>query len=157
MTIASRMLARTISTVLLAGAAFGCAYPSRGAPGPAAGGPEYVFALSGLSRPPVLANRDRFECLVRAYYPRTLALYGSRGTAVVLLTVDPDGRVFDAAIQSTSGLPSLDQAALQIARGLRFTPGEFRRRRVWTQFATALVLEPPSAEPRSASPALQGC
>src|SRR5690242_646810 len=129
---------RPLCTLLIAGFA---ATASGCAAGPLVGtsaslqGTEYVFALSALTRAPVLANRDRYACLVQTYYPRALGLYGSRGTPIVRLTVEPSGRVFDASIQKTSGFTSLDQAALQVARGLQFIPGRIRRGAVWTEFA----------------------
>ena len=97
----------------------------------------------------MLANREQFACLVQAYYPRTQGLYGNRATPVVLLTVDPSGRVVDASILTTSGLSSLDEAALQVGRSLRYIPGQIRRRAVWTQFAVGVPMSPPANVPGS--------
>ena len=56
-------------------------------------------------------------------YPPASRRMGETGTVVMLLTVAENGRVIDAALDTSSGFDRLDQAALKEAKVWRLTPG----------------------------------
>jgi TonB family protein len=53
-------------------------------------------------------------------YPSELAAKGVQGTTELVLKLGADGNPSDIVVQSTSRSPSLDQAAIAVARGLTF-------------------------------------
>lgn len=66
----------------------------------------------------------RFKRRFQPDYPPTSRRLGEEGSVVVLVLVDPEGKVSDGKIQTSSGFPRLDEAALKHAlRAWRFTPG----------------------------------
>lgn len=57
-------------------------------------------------------------------YPAMSRRLGEEGTVVLLLTVNEEGRVTEAKVQTTSGFDRLDEAATkEAARSWRFLPG----------------------------------
>ena len=56
-------------------------------------------------------------------YPPASRRLGETGTVIMLLTVAENGRVIDAALDTSSGFDRLDQAALKEAKAWRLTPG----------------------------------
>ncbi len=54
--------------------------------------------------------------------PPALAQLGISGTAVILITVEPDGHVSAARVYKSSGNPLIDQTALQHARDATLPP-----------------------------------
>ena len=49
-----------------------------------------------------------------------------RGTATVYIFIDEQGDASNVVIQKSSGYPALDEAALTVARVMRFIPAENR-------------------------------
>jgi TonB family protein len=49
-------------------------------------------------------------------YPRGPLLAGQQGTGTILFHIDRDGRLLDAAIETTTGRKALDRAALALVR-----------------------------------------
>ncbi len=80
-------------------------------------------------------------------YPSELWDQQISGQTVLLLRVDPLGQVDSVAIDSTSGYPEFDSAAIRGAHGLRFIAARQGERRIpmWTRvpvrFARDTVIE----------------
>jgi protein TonB len=65
-------------------------------------------------KPPLKIGED--------YYPDASKRANEEGTCLVKLTVAPDGRITDQAIEKSSGFPRLDDACLKGVRGQRLIP-----------------------------------
>ena len=66
----------------------------------------------------------RYKRRFQPDYPPTSRRLGEEGSVIVQVLVGPDGTVSDGKIQTSSGFPRLDEAALKHAlRAWRFTPG----------------------------------
>lgn len=66
----------------------------------------------------------KFKRRFQPEYPPTSRRLGEEGSVVLSVLVATDGKVQDAKIQTSSGFPRLDDAALKHAlRAWRFTPG----------------------------------
>lgn len=87
--------------------------PAPSVPGPA--------ATMGLAVPELL-DRTWAEAQIRRGYPMALQRAGIGGVVGVLLWVDSTGTVGFVSLGSSSGVPDLDRAALQVAPNLRFEP-----------------------------------
>jgi periplasmic protein TonB len=83
-------------------------------------------------RPQLRNARDMARALER-HYPAPLRHAGIGGTVTVWFLIDVDGRVRDTRINESSGFTALDQAALQVADRMEFTPAYNRDQpvRVW--------------------------
>ena len=105
-----------VAAILLAG----CASASPGT-GTGSGGPACIPAPNGW---PLLGNNveEIRQAMAREYQASGLGEQRVEGTACVWLFVDTVGRVKHARIHAGSGHPSLDRAALRVARVYRFTP-----------------------------------
>lgn len=72
---------------------------------------------------PPSAQADPAHANRRPDYPASSRRLGHEGTVVLLLNVDVDGRVRAAKVESSSGYPRLDEAALEEAlKSWRFQP-----------------------------------
>ena len=80
-------------------------------------------------RPELLNTNEVQRALVRAY-PPLLRDAGIGGTAVVWFFIDENGRVLKNQISKTSGYPALDEAAIQVAQQMRFSPALNRDKKV---------------------------
>lgn len=69
---------------------------------------------------PAIVNEDEVLRSIQAEYPDELRASGVGGTVNVVVHVRPDGRVMETLLQRSSGRPSLDRAAREVARGIRF-------------------------------------
>ena len=90
-----------------------------------------VFVLFTVA--PELKNRNAVErALVRAY-PPMLRDAGMTGHVLVWVLIDESGQVLKVLVKESSGLPGLDEAALGVARIMRFSPGLNRDKavKVW--------------------------
>ena len=56
------------------------------------------------------------------YYPDSAKRNGEEGRCIVQMTVAADGRITDSAIQTSSGVASLDRACLKSVRGQHMLP-----------------------------------
>jgi TonB family protein len=71
---------------------------------------------------PELQNReDIAAALVRAY-PKALRDHGVSGTALIWVLVDRDGSVLTTKVNKTSGQPEIDEAAMRVAKEMKFKP-----------------------------------
>lgn len=76
-------------------------------------------------------------------YPPTARRLGQEGTVVLLIFVQPDGKVGDVKIHKSSGFDKLDEAAVREAkRSWRFIPAKEGNNPVaeWGQFAVTFRL-----------------
>jgi periplasmic protein TonB len=85
-------------------------------------------------RPELLNQRD-LERLLQRHYPPLLRDAGVGGRPIIWFFIDTDGRVLDARLHTSSGYVQLDEAALQIAPQMRFSPAMNRNQRiqVWVE------------------------
>jgi TonB family protein len=72
-------------------------------------------------RPQLINAQETQRALVR-HYPAELRDAGLGGTVVLWLFVDVQGEVTRTQIHTTSGFASLDNAALDVAKVMRFNP-----------------------------------
>lgn len=79
---------------------------------------------------PDLKNRAQVEQALVRSYPPMLKDAGIGGVATVWFFIDEDGRVQRRLLNRKSGYDALDQAALEVAEVMRFSPAMNRDRRV---------------------------
>jgi TonB family protein len=104
-------------------------------------GPEATF--------PELLDRPGTEVLIRRYYPVELQQEGIGGTVGLRLWVASSGRVEVAELASSSGVPALDRAALDVAPSFGFEPARRRGRTVgtWVEFDVRFEVVAPGSGP----------
>jgi len=83
--------------------------------------------------PPNLRNRARVAQVLQREYPPLLKESGIGGVVTVWLYIDENGQVADREVNESSGYNALDQAALEVADEMEFTPAQNRDKRtaVW--------------------------
>jgi periplasmic protein TonB len=81
-------------------------------------------AGSGAARAPEEPKDDESPEFV---YPPEAARLNLEGEVVLLVEVDPRGRILDVSLGSSSGHPILDEAALRQVRALNALPGPGHR------------------------------
>lgn len=91
---------------------------------------------------PVPRDPDEAQRLLDERYPRHLRDSGIGGRVVLVLDIDRRGRVQDPRVVSGSGNESLDEAALEVARALRFVPARQGGRNVDARILQPLVFTP---------------
>jgi protein TonB len=69
-----------------------------------------------------MQNRDEVSRALEREYPSLLRDAGVGGRVDVWIRLDERGVVQDAQVNASSGQPSLDEAALRVARIIRFSP-----------------------------------
>lgn len=89
---------------------------------PAPAAPPPVAKPAGVKKSPEID--PKFKRRFQPEYPPTSRRLGEEGSVVLQVQVGPDGKVLDGKVQTSSGFPRLDEAALKHAlRAWRFTPG----------------------------------
>ncbi len=83
----------------------------------------YVMPYGPANEKRVPPRVDQKRPVSQPAYPPESQRLGETGTVVMMLTVAENGRVIDAAIDTSSGHERLDQAALKEAKTWRLTPG----------------------------------
>jgi protein TonB len=85
---------------------------------------------------PEITNRDQVQRALVAEYPAILRDAGIGGVVRVWFHIDENGRVQDRRIMEGSGHAQLDDAALQVAEIMRFSPAMNRDKNVavWVAF-----------------------
>jgi protein TonB len=71
---------------------------------------------------PVVQNRDEVARALEREYPALLRDAGVGGRAIVWIRLDETGTVRDVQINTSSGQPSLDEAALKVGQIMKFSP-----------------------------------
>jgi len=79
---------------------------------------------------PEVKNRREVEEALAMKYPVLLRDAGIGGTAMVWIFIDEEGKVVRTQVQTSSGFPALDEAALKVADIIQFTPALNRDKRV---------------------------
>ena len=77
------------------------------------------------TKAPDLVNRAEVATAMEAAYSAELRAQ-MRGTATVYIFIDEQGDASNVVIQKSSGYPALDEAALTVARVMRFIPARNR-------------------------------
>lgn len=78
--------------------------------------------LAQVEMPPRFENPAEVQRRLREAVPEGELTEGREARCVLWVFVDETGRVQGATIESSSGSDSFDQAALEVARSMRFTP-----------------------------------
>jgi protein TonB len=94
------------------------------APPPSAAREERTFepAFTPMTVRPTLTNAAVVTDVLLAEYPVLLRDAGIGGTPIVWIHIATTGEVDDARVFESSGFEALDQAAINVARAMRFTP-----------------------------------
>jgi protein TonB len=83
-----------------------------------------------MTQRPELVNLAEVSQALVENYPPVLRDGGIGGRVVVWFLIDETGAVRRTQVSRTSGRGELDEAALRVARQMRFTPAENRGTRV---------------------------
>lgn len=97
--------------------------------------------VTPMTRRPSLLNPDEAARALERHYPHLLRQAGIGGTVTVWFYIDEDGRVLDTRIQQSSGYEALDDAALRVAGGMRFSPAYNMDQRVAVWVAIPITFE----------------
>lgn len=90
---------------------------------------------------PRLKNGPEVLALMQKRYPKSLRNAGIEGAVTVWIHVDARGRPTDARIRESSGFPSLDAVAQEVALEMVFTPAMNRDRPVAVWVAQKVQFE----------------
>ena len=87
------------------------------------------------TKKPELLNRDAVGRKLVESYPPQLRGVGVGGTTLMWILVDIDGHVLRTEVKESSGYTALDDAAVQVARAMWFSPALNKSQpvRVWIQ------------------------
>ena len=84
--------------------------------------PEDGPVFTPMTVRPEITNREEVTDLLMSEYPAALREAGIGGGAVVWFLVSAGGMVEDTRVSQTSGQTQFNEAALRVARAIRFTP-----------------------------------
>lgn len=90
---------------------------------------------------PELLNRDEVSRALVQNYPRALRDQSISGTALIWLLVDSTGVTAKARLKTTSGQPELDEAAIRVARVMKWKPARNRDAPVTAWIALPIVFK----------------
>ena len=79
---------------------------------------------------PEILNRDHVQRVLVRNYPPLLRDAGIGGTPTVHFFIDTDGTVVRRLLAKSSGYPALDEAALAVAKEMKFSPALNREKKV---------------------------
>jgi periplasmic protein TonB len=79
---------------------------------------------------PELQNSAEVQRVLVRNYPPMLRDAGIGGTPVVWFFIDENGRVLRTQLSKSSGYPALDEAAINVAQQMRFSPALNRDKKV---------------------------
>ncbi len=84
---------------------------------------------------PEIRNRSEVQAALMREYPPILRDAGIGGTVEVWLFISEEGRVLDSRVSKSSGQVQFDEAALRVAKVVRFSPALNRDQivQVWIQ------------------------
>jgi TonB family protein len=97
---------------------------------------DTVPVYTPMTVPPRLQNADEVRQALQRHYPPMLRDAGISGTVNVWFFIDEEGVVQRTMVNESSGYDALDQAALQVASVMEFSPAYNREQRVpvWVAF-----------------------
>jgi protein TonB len=81
-------------------------------------------AFTPMTVRPALNNVSHVQQVLLAEYPALLRDAGIGGSPLLWIHIAASGAVDDARISESSGYEPLDQAAINVARAMRFNPAE---------------------------------
>lgn len=120
-------------------------------PEPAPLGPgELDLPATPFTVPPQIRNPTEFWRDLSQAYPPLLRDSGITGTATLLLAVDSTGSVLQRRLYRTSGERPLDQAALDVADALEFSPALDGEEPVMVWVTLAIPFDERAGRPRRA-------
>lgn len=105
---------------------------------------EPITSLAPDIRYPSLRSQEEARAIVKLHYPRQLQRRGVTGSVRLILWVDESGSVLDHEVVRSSSIARLDQAALDAAPKLRFTPARRQGEPVGTWVEFDLIFQPSS-------------
>lgn len=88
---------------------------------------------------PVLLNRAQVEELLEKEYPPLLRQAKIDGVVLIWLSIDTVGAVVEATVREPSGYAAFDEAALRVAKSMRFRPAYNRDKVVAVWVALPIV------------------
>jgi len=100
-------------------------------------GPTPVYA-------PTIVVDARFADRVEPVYPDIAKEQGVGGTAIVLATIGPDGRVLTVSIDQSTGNRQLDSSAVAAAHASRFEPPEIDGKPATETYRIVYTFDPSS-------------
>jgi TonB family protein len=102
---------------------------------PAQAAPIEQPSFTPMSVRPQLMNIEAVQQTLMREYPATLRDAGIGGAPVLWIHIDAQGAVDDTRVHETSGYEALDEAAMNVARAMQFSPALNRDQRVpvWVQ------------------------
>lgn len=127
--------------------------PARGAgmqalrgPSTTGAAPEPPSAAEGPSftpftQAPELLDPARVAQLLEEHYPPLLREAGIGGEVLVWFLIDSQGDIEDARVDESSGSAELDEAALRVARAMRFSPARHEGQPVPVWVAMPIVFQ----------------
>ncbi|MEJ2337268.1 MAG: energy transducer TonB [Gemmatimonadales bacterium] len=89
---------------------------------PATGNPTERPTFIPYDVPPRLENAGEIQRLLERGYPSQLREAGIQGTVILWIFVDEQGAVKKTEVKESSGYEAMDEAALDTAEKMRFTP-----------------------------------
>ena len=114
-------------------------------PPPSEGGHDVDLAAAPVFTPmtvrPTLKNASEITQLLMKYYPPLLRDAGIGGTALVWFFIDETGHVLRTMVHRSSGYEAFDDAALQVADQMDFTPAYNRDQRVKVWVSIPITFE----------------
>jgi TonB family protein len=90
---------------------------------------------------PKLQNNREIQRALQRFYPPLLRDAGIGGTVNVWFFIDENGRVINTQVKETSGYDAFDQAALQVADLMEFSPAYNRDQKVPVWVALDVTFE----------------
>lgn len=124
--------------------------PRDGVARTAAADTVFAYELSAVEEQPELRNREDVVRLMDHNYPREMKRRREGGTATMRILVRADG-VVDSAHVSVENVsrPGFADAAVRVARGMRFRPARVGGRpvAVWVTLPVVFWVAPRSAPP----------
>jgi len=92
---------------------------------------------------PRLVNPETVVAMLKRHYPDALVQQDVDARVTLWLFVDESGAVAEKQIQKSSGYASIDQAALQLADSMVYSPAEHEGTRVGVWIAQAVEFRAP--------------
>ena len=92
---------------------------------------------------PRLVNQETVVAMLKRHYPDALVQQGVDARVTLWLFVDESGAVAEKQIQKSSGYESIDQAALQLADSMAYSPAEHEGTPVGVWIAQAVEFRAP--------------
>jgi len=113
-------------------------------PPPTSGGGQDLMAApqyTPMTVSPILQNRSAVQRALERNYPAMLRDAGIGGTPTVWFFVDENGRVLRTLLNTSSGHDALDNAAINVAQVMEFSPALNRDQKVPVWVSIPIVFQ----------------